>query len=988
MFSLAAMPLSKLESSPSRKPVETTPANSSLPADPANFPSTSTFGGNTNRLPPGVPLPPGAQFSPGGQSDPSSSQPNTRYPGFAGTPHTPGAASNWSIINSPNGSPTPTDNFPSSVTCVSASECWAVGYYNNRGTYQTLIERWDGTSWSIVDSPNTGATQHNLLRGVTCASASECWAVGSYYNGSFQQTLIERWDGTSWSIVDSPNTSDTQYNYLFGVTCMPASECWAVGYYHTGSIYQTLIERWDGTSWTVVTSPNIGPAQNNFLNGVTCVSTSDCWAVGNYTTNTINAEQTLIERWNGTSWTIVTSANTLPTDNNYLLNVTCASASDCWAVGYYNNGIADQTLLERWNGTSWAVVSSPNTLITQANRLLSVTCASASECWAVGYYNAGVAQTLIERWNGTSWVIVTSPNTDVLQENQLWGVTCAAASDCWAVGYSRVDTLQQTLLERWNGTAWIIVASPNKNAAQNNTLLGVTCVSASDCWAVASYFNGSVQQTLIERWDGTSWTIVTSPNTSASQNNILYDVSCVSGSECWTIGYYLADLAWQTLIERWDGISWTIVTSPSTGPAQNNFLNSVTCASSSECWAVGFYDTGSAYQTLIERWNGISWTIVASPNTSATQENRLFGVTCASASDCWAVGRYVLPSGYAQTLIERWDGTSWTIVTSPNTSATEENYLWDVTCASASDCWAVGSYGSGSGTGHTLIERWDGTTWAIVASPNPTPSPLNYNFLKGVTCTSASECWAVGYHFTNGAYRTLIERWDGTAWAIVNSPNTSATQYNFLIGVTCTSASDCWAVGYHYDDSGIIRTLTEHYAASLPPTPTSIVSRKTHGPVGDFDIELPLTGAPGIECRTGGASGDHTVIFTFPNPLATVGSASVTTGVGSVSSSAIGADAHEYVVNLTGVANAQTITVTLFDVSDGTNTGDVEIQMSVLLGDTNGNGSVSASDIGQAKAQSGLPVSASNFRTDVNVNGTVNASDISLVKSKSGTALP
>ena len=112
---------------------------------------------------------------------------------------------------------------------------------------QTLIERWDGTSWAIVASPNTSATQSNELFPVTCVSASECWAVGTYYNGSAAQTLIERWDGTSWAIVTSPNTSATQENYLYGVTCVSASECWAVGYYYTDNFTpQTLIERWDG----------------------------------------------------------------------------------------------------------------------------------------------------------------------------------------------------------------------------------------------------------------------------------------------------------------------------------------------------------------------------------------------------------------------------------------------------------------------------------------------------------------------------------------------------------------------------------------------------------------------------------------------------------------------------------------------------------------------------------------------------------------------
>jgi hypothetical protein len=171
---------------------------------------------------------------------------------------------------------------------------------------------------------------------------------------------------------------------------------------------------------------------------------------------------------------------------------------------------------------------------------------------------------------------------------------------------------------------------------------------------------------------------------------------------------------------------------------------------------------------------------------------------------------------------------------------------------------------------------------------------------------------------------------------------------------------------------------------------TNVVSRKTHGDAGDFDADLPFTGTPGIECRTGGANGDHTVVFNLVNTLTNVGSADITSGTGSVSSSAIGSDAHQYIVNLTGVSDSQLITIGLINVSDSTGAigSAISVPMGVLLGDTTGNGQANSSDISQTKAQSGNAVTASNFRTDVNLNGLVNSSDISLVKSKSGTALP
>jgi uncharacterized repeat protein (TIGR03803 family) len=178
---------------------------------------------------------------------------------------------------------------------------------------------------------------------------------------------------------------------------------------------------------------------------------------------------------------------------------------------------------------------------------------------------------------------------------------------------------------------------------------------------------------------------------------------------------------------------------------------------------------------------------------------------------------------------------------------------------------------------------------------------------------------------------------------------------------------------------------------TLPVQLVSAVSRKVHGAAGTFDLDLPLTGARGIECRSGGSTGDYTLVFKFVNTLASVNGASVTSGAGSVGSKSIdGTDAHNYIVNLTGVTNAQYITVSLANVTDSA--GDfspaVAGSMGVLVGDTTGDGFVNSADISQTKSQSGNAVTNANFREDVNADGFINSADISLVKSKSGTALP
>jgi len=189
-------------------------------------------------------------------------------------------------------------------------------------------------------------------------------------------------------------------------------------------------------------------------------------------------------------------------------------------------------------------------------------------------------------------------------------------------------------------------------------------------------------------------------------------------------------------------------------------------------------------------------------------------------------------------------------------------------------------------------------------------------------------------------------------------------------------------VGFYADTSGLLHGFQ---AAMVPPPPQSAFSRKTQGGAGTFDISLPLSGNVGIECRSGGATNDYQMIVNFASTV-TVGAAAVTSGTGSVSSFSVSES--QVTVNLTGVTSAQRITVTLHNVSDGTNTGDVSVSMGVLVGDVNGNALVNASDVSLTKAQVGQPVTGSNFREDVNANGTISASDVALVKAKVGTALP
>ncbi len=176
------------------------------------------------------------------------------------------------------------------------------------------------------------------------------------------------------------------------------------------------------------------------------------------------------------------------------------------------------------------------------------------------------------------------------------------------------------------------------------------------------------------------------------------------------------------------------------------------------------------------------------------------------------------------------------------------------------------------------------------------------------------------------------------------------------------------------------------YVAYVRIVPLSAVSRKVHGGAGTFDINLPLTGAPGVECRQGQGPSftNHQIVVTFAAPV-TFASAMVTTGTGTVDSAT--ASGNQVTIELSNVADRQTLALTLVNVNDGANSSDVIIPISFVLGDVTGNGSVTSTDIGQAKAQTG-PAITGTFRADVVPNGNINATDISLIKAQAGVARP
>ena len=286
------------------------------------------------------------------------------------------------------------------VAGTSTSDIWAVGSVNE--ARDTHIRHWDGTTWTTVPGanipvpPSGGRTHRSTgLNAVAALSPTNAWAVGRAQFADFSRhTLIEHWNGSAWQLVDGP----TEPSVLYGIAAIDADDIWAVG--QSGA--DTLAIHWDGSAWA--TAPPANANVNNTLRGVAAVASNDVWAVGwSYNASSgASVPQTLIEHWDGTSWRIVPSPN-VGTGANALLAVATRPAGDAWAVGYYDDVTGDipvrRTLVLGWDGVSWTRLASAN-VGTGDNTLTAVVAPSGtSDVWASGGSASG---TLVERWSSSA----------------------------------------------------------------------------------------------------------------------------------------------------------------------------------------------------------------------------------------------------------------------------------------------------------------------------------------------------------------------------------------------------------------------------------------------------------------------------------------------------------------------------------------------------------------------------------------------------------
>jgi len=288
--------------------------------------------------------------------------------------------------------------------------------------------------------------------------------------------LVEHWDGASWSAVKVPRVSPVE-NFLYAVSGTSSSDVWAAGIeYDTTVGWKALVEHWDGASWSISTTPDLGPG--TYIQGVAAISPTDAWLVG-------YRDAAVTEHWDGTSWTIV------PATGYALYAVTALSFDDVWAVGHGEGGFP---LVLQWDGVSWTSFPAPGT-----GSLFGAAGLGSADVWAVGADVEDPTQAFADHWDGSQWS--ESFSNHYPSQNVLSAVAASSPTDVWAVG-NRLNhrSVFRTFVEHFDGAGWSVFPSPNANA-RDDLLQGVAVDSTPGAWAVGWWLpQNGIARTLIERY--------------------------------------------------------------------------------------------------------------------------------------------------------------------------------------------------------------------------------------------------------------------------------------------------------------------------------------------------------------------------------------------------------------------------------------------------------------------------------------------------------
>jgi hypothetical protein len=292
-----------------------------------------------------------------------------------------------------------------------------------------------------------------------------------------------------------------------------------------------------------------------------------------------------------------------------------------------------------------------------------------------------------------NWSIQTTQNATGAEHSALYDISCDPATTalCIAVGKKTVTGVSSPYAQAWNGSAWSNQSAVTPEGATAGELQSAHCLSKTSCVASGSYTTGSGTFSLVESWNGTAWSLQTTPNPAGATESMFKGISCKVITACIAVGSSVKSGVRTSLAEGGNSGTWSLQTFPNPEGALTSELNGVDCSSATSCLAVGAYTvSGGANWALAALWNGTSWSLKTVPKPEGAQKSTLLDVSCSDSSNCTAVGGYYNKSGVQVSFVQRWNGSGWSLQTSPNPEKSTNTVLQNISCVDRYSCVGVG----------------------------------------------------------------------------------------------------------------------------------------------------------------------------------------------------------------------------------------------------------------------------------------------------------
>jgi len=658
----------------------------------------------------------------------------------------------WRVIRPLTRGSTPAPIDVDALACGSPTACVALPVFSHgpRPEPPGFGEAWDGTSWTP-----TAAPARNLY-GLSCAGD---WCMAVARPDPVEPTRVWTRRGGPWTEV-----ADLGDLIVSSVDCGSDRHCVAVGQTASGGS-AAVARHWDGRRWTTVSGSR---PTSTWISHVQCLTDGSCAFV---TDGNGDGVPYAFERWDGAGWARLPHVGTLPK----AIDLSCgATLTTCAFAGVWaGDDGAERSAFLHWTGSRWepdpfepgqfvnqvecvgdggCVATTQDQTLVRADGVWRATgvapppgqhlaCGSASACFLKGYEDAPVLTEPppIHRWDGTGWRPAAVAPNPTISDAALAGVSCPTATWCLAVGDYKEGLATRPLVQRWNGSAWSLGPDLPVPAEVTVDVRAVSCTAVDRCVAVGAQTRpGGPPGSFVARLDGTTWTDESASSAAASPY-ALNDVSCV-GSTCVAVG----NASSSVVAIRSDGAGWAAMPPPPGAPVIYDERNAVqvACAGAMSCATTSFQFQGGGIATLLSYWDGTSWSVPA--DTGGVSADLFVDVACPAPGRCLAVAtRLTGNSGASAT----WTGSKWVAQDVPVR-------LGLVSCDRADRCLATagaGPFAPGGPAQLSDAQLWDGGTWRRVRPGAPTVP--TETVLSDLSCR-AGVCVAAGFSLRDPlAYR-------------------------------------------------------------------------------------------------------------------------------------------------------------------------------------------------------------------------------------------